>query len=347
MNPLTQGCEINYDGDLLKSVQFVRGLEVRPLWSKLERLKPDEMIFWIDRFDSLCSISSEWALAQAIERASNTAISKRSQFVRTILCELNRFIWLTTYIGRVIGSLAQESLKEQIFIIREQVLSMQEELTGGRILPQALCVGGARRELALGDIQKMRLFIINLRASWLKFNELSKPDKLLEARLRNLLIIKKEEVEKKGWWGIVGKASGISYDSRIHRPHGAYPFLKIEIPTREVGDALSRFQVALSEIDLSLNLIDQLLTLIPSEIEKKSERNRFSSGLFFATAESAKGPVIAAIETTSDDLILNVRLFTCGQRVWPQLENYFIGMRAEDFELAAASLGIDPEEVEA
>jgi NADH-quinone oxidoreductase subunit D len=344
---MIQDCELNYDGDMIESVQFARGREVRPLWQKIERLKPNEMIFWVDRLDSLCSIPSEWALAQAMESASDYVVSKRSLFVRTILCEVNRLVWLTTYLGRVIGSLGQESLRQQVFVLREQVFTMQEELTGGRILPGAFCIGGTRRELALGDVQKIRLFIQGWKFSWERWLNLVEPDILLKRRLSGLLPISPEIVKKFGWWGIVGKASGVAYDARKHRPHGAYPFIDFNIIGRTSGDALALFEIAMGETSLSLDLIDRLLTLIPGQLDAKKDRAPFNPGVFFGTSESAKGPVTAIVETNRQDHVLNVKLFTCGQRVWPRLENFIKGIRIEDFEVAVASLGIDPEEAEA
>jgi NADH:ubiquinone oxidoreductase subunit D len=146
--------KLQYEGDMLKSAAFQKGFQERPLWTKLQTLTPAEMILWVDRFDSLSSISSEWALAQAFEKSYGLEIPKRTQYVRSILCEVNRLIWLTTYLGRVMKALGGLTLYQEIMVLREQTLSAQEELTGGRILPQALCLGGCRRDLALGHIER-------------------------------------------------------------------------------------------------------------------------------------------------------------------------------------------------
>ncbi len=335
-----------YDGDLIAAVQIKRGTHIRPLWAKMESLKPEHMILWADRFDSLCPIASEWALSQAVEAAAKIKVPKRAQYVRTILCELNRLVWLTTYLSRITYALGQRSLTQHALLLREQVYQRQEELTGGRVLPQAFNIGGCRRELAIGDVQKVRQFIQGLRFSWNKWLDLIADDPLVQSRLAGLLVIPSEYVEQMSWWGVVGKASGVNYDARKHRPHGAYPFIDFSIPTRKQSDALARFEIAIAEINCSLEIIENLLNTIPVEIEPTPKFDGLTQGFYFGAAESAKGPVISALEVTARGAVATVRLFTSGQRVWPTIDEMFEGTRVEDFQLAIASLGLDPEEAE-
>src|ERR1700761_9278270 len=127
--------QLQYEGDMLKAANFKKGFQERPLWTNLQTLTPAEMILWIDRFDSLSAISCEWSLVQAFEKSNGMEIPKRTQYVRSILCEVNRLIWLTTYLGRVMKALGGVTLHQEIMVLREQAMAAQEELTGGRILP--------------------------------------------------------------------------------------------------------------------------------------------------------------------------------------------------------------------
>jgi len=341
--------DLTRSGDLLKSVRFKHGSQGRPLWARMERLLPFEMIMWVDRFDSLCPIASERALARAVETSADIDIDKRMEFVRTLLCELNRLVWLTTYLGRVTDALGQCTLTQQVLVLRESVLVMQEEITGGRILPQAFKIGGVRRDFAMGDVRKVRTFLSAWKLSWESWVKLIEGDPLLESRLHGLMIIPPTVVEKLAWWGVVGKGSGVDYDSRRHRPHGAYPFLDFELISRSEADALARFEVVIDEVGLTLKLLDQVLRDIPDKGTGSPESVipiSLKPGIFFGTAESAKGPVIATVEVAGNDFVSAVRLLATGQRVWPVLEPLFKDIRAEDFELAFASLGVDTEEAE-
>jgi NADH-quinone oxidoreductase subunit D len=334
---------MNYDGDLIKSLELVKNKAVRPLWLTMESQSVDEMLIWVDRFDSLCPISSEWALAQAIENSCGVVISERNQFVRTIFAEINRLVYLTTYLSQLVQSLNLQSSYQQGMILREKVFQQQEELMGGRILPQVFKVGGLRRGLAIGDVQKVQTFISQWKKSWSSWKSVVLFDPMIESRLENLLVLSKKEISRKCFLGIVGKASGVFYDARLHQPHGAYALLKtsLNIPFDVHGDALSRFNVAVHEVDLSLSLCEELLSGITAveQVEESVKDIPLKEGIYSSSAESARGPVTSLIEVNSSQKISSVRLFNSSQRVWPEIEAYFLKQRAEDFQLAWNSLG--------
>lgn len=340
--------EISYDGDLIDRVTFKKGQSVRPLWETMLALSPDEMVYWVDRFDFLCPVASEWALAQAFEESAKIKIPLRIQFVRSILNEVNRLIYLTTYLGGVVKGVGLSTSYQQVMILREQVFQKQEELTGGRILPQVLKVGGVRRDLALGDIQKLGEFLKGWKFGWKKWFELVEDDPILESRLEDLLKISYKTAEKSALWGIIGKASGLVYDARLHQPHGAYSQVNAELKYdfELNGDALARFYVAIFEINYSLNLIDQFLVQISSENPSTKLDYKLNPGIFTGSAESAKGPVTAVIEVGSDQKTKAVRVISVGQRIWPRIEELFAASRAEEFDLLWASLGMSAEESE-
>jgi Ni,Fe-hydrogenase III large subunit len=340
--------EIFFDGDLIKNLSIKKNMAVRPLWRVMEALSPDEMLIWVDRFDSLCPIASEWALAQALEDSAGLIIPKRVQFVRSIYAEINRLIYLTTYLGGVLREVGLNTNHQLVLVLREQVFQKQEELMGGRILPQVFKMGSVRRDLALGDIQKVRQFVQGWKFGWEKWKDLTLGDTLLESRLENLLKISKNEIKRKSFWGLVGKGNGILYDSRLHQPHGAYAHIpwKLEFSFPLNGDALSRFNVAVYEIDLALQITEELLKNIPVDSIEKTEKYELKEGIFTGCAESGRGPVKSVVEVDGAQRVRSVKLFNCSQRVWPQIENYFLGQRAEDFGLSWNSLGLSAEESE-
>jgi Ni,Fe-hydrogenase III large subunit len=169
---------------------------------------------------------------------------------------------------------------------------------------------------------------------------------LLWATLKDLVPVSQTLVKRLGWWGIVGKASGLNYDARRHRPHGAYPFLDFNLCERKTCDAKARFEVALDEMNLSLDILNQLLSDIPNDPGERPMPKSFTPGYFYGTSESAKGPIISCVEITEQGQVGSVRLFSTSQRVWPVIDHLFTNLRAEDFHLAHASLGIDSEDGE-
>lgn len=341
--------EISYNGDLIENVKFKKGLAQRPLWSTLKNLTPDQMVMWSDRFDSLCPVASEWALAQALENSCGVRVSARTQMVRSIFAEINRLVYLTSYLGNVVRGAGLMQAYQQILILREQVFQKQEEITGGRILPQVFKVGGVRRDLALGDLRKVREFLNTWKESWNSWLSLTAEDEILQSRLEDLLPISAETCRKFALWGIVGKSSGLVYDSRIHQPYGGYPYLDLQLSFGFplLGDGLTRFKMAIFETNLALNLGEQLLNQMVSESAPVAapKEIKLQDGIFTGTSEATKGPVTAVVEVKGEK-VANLKIFTPGQRIWPQIEEFFVGSRAEEFDLLWASLGMSAEESE-
>ncbi len=339
---------VSYDGDVVRSVHFKKGRERRPLWQALQQLDLDNMIGWADRFDSLCPLAAEWCLAMALEESADVQVPERIQYVRTLHGEINRLIWFTTYLGKICQVLRLFSLREEILLLREQIFLITEELLGGRVLPHAFKLGGCHRVLSIGESQKVRSFLKGWRFQWDRWVDFFS-DPMIESRLSGLLKINPAVVEHRGWWGVVGKASGVAYDARQQRPYGAYPFFDFKIPSLQTGDAWARVQIACQEIELSLQLIDKVSSQMPSDggVLPASEKNppMLKDGIFKATSEASKGAFTAAV-VIKDQKILNMRIFSSGQRVWPYLETLLVGIRSDDLDLAIASLGVDPEEAE-
>ena len=338
---------VNYEGDIVKKVSVLRRREQRPLWDTLKNIEITRAIGWADRFDGYCALAAEWSVALALESAFKIEVSNRNQFIRTLHAEVNRLVYHTTYLSRVVASLRQHGLKQEVLLLREQVFNLTDELLGARVLPNAFIFGGSLRPLTVGETQKVRSFIKGWRFQWNRwlgfFN-----DPVVKSRLDGLLVVPPEVIEKWGWYGLVGKAAGISYDARKHRPYGAYPFLDFKIPEFTSSDAWARVQVVVAETELSLSLIEAV-SLQFSSADDHSQAVpatlQGDDGFYRATVESAKGPFTAAV-VLKDSKIDGIRIFSPGQRAWESFEPLLTGLRSDDLELAIASLGLDPQEAE-
>ena len=82
-------------------------------------------------------------------------VPPRAVFLRTIWSELARLSSHLLWLGLMADAFGFESLFMQSFRIREKIVDMLEEMTGGRIILGVCRVGGVRRDVpndALTDI---------------------------------------------------------------------------------------------------------------------------------------------------------------------------------------------------
>ena len=61
--------------------------------------------------------------------------------------------------------------------------------------------------------------------------------------------VKHELVAPLNLTGPIARAAGASIDTRINHPYGIYSRLELEIPLKQDGDVLARFQVKAEEIN--------------------------------------------------------------------------------------------------
>lgn len=334
---------MDYTGDFVKSFRLKRGLEIRPLWKKMERMDPDSLLIWAERFDSISPVAAGLSVAMALEKSAKFQVSLSNQYSRTIAAEINRLVWLVNYLGNSLKSISPEFCVSAAFLLREKVFATQEELFGGRVLVQSTKLGGLRRGFALGDLQKIRNFVEQWRAQWREWRSLVDNDPARVSRFSGVMVVPPALVQKYSWWGIVGKSSGVAYDSRLHRPYGAYPHVDFEVPMGKNGDAETRFQVALLEVELSLTLIEKLLAGFPQASLHEVKEVKLNPGFYTGWAESGSGPFVSVLEVGADCMVHSVRIFSSDQRALPLLEKMLVGVRADDFWLALNSLGVSLE----
>jgi Ni,Fe-hydrogenase III large subunit len=66
-----------------------------------------------------------------------------------------------------------------------------------------------------------------------------------------------------GATGYVGKASGQSFDVRRNAAYAPYDRLEVKVPTYRAGDVAARAKIRLDEIQISLQLIAEMLDSLP------------------------------------------------------------------------------------
>jgi Ni,Fe-hydrogenase III large subunit len=134
--------------------------------------------------------------------------------------------------------------------------------------------------------------------------------------------------------GFVGRASGRKFDARQLRSWPLHDQLRLEVPVLKAGDVNARLWVRATELQRSFDLVEQILTLLPS-------------GPIHAPAPSSPGEGLALVEGFRGDVLAWVRLdqgriARCHLRdpswfQWPLLEAAIEGNIVADFPLCNKS----------
>lgn len=342
---------LKFDGDRIEQASIRWGANDRPLWKTLESLDLAVAVKWADRFSAYEAISAEWCMAGAIEKANNIICPPRAEFLRTIYAEIQRLLWCFQYLGKIFKILGDEIRYQQCLKLREQIFECQEVLTGSRILPQIFCIGGLERDLSIGEKRKLKALLRTIEYEFrIYFRDLSN-DLMLMTRMKGLLPISKKTAVAFSIFGPAGQASGATHDLRSASPYGVYDKFTLtsfdrsrtvdwfseSVVRSERGDGLSRMRSVFFQIRQSLGVVDSALEQIAEGpiVTKFDTVLKMKSGIWIFGVESGSGPAYGMFNDGK------IRIMSHSLRMTHFLEKLLLGLYADDFELAAASLGID------
>lgn len=343
--------KVELDGDRIKKINLVWGIEDRPLWKTIETIDPKVSVKWVDRLSSFESIASEWVVAGLLESKEKIKTPERALFLRILFSETQRLLWSYNYLAQIFKSLEDHTRYQVLLRLRELVFETQELLTGSRILPQILCIGGIERDLTIGERKKIKNLLIQLEHEFRFIVRDITNDQLVVKRLSGFLTLDESLTRRFFISGPIGQASGYQQDLRTEFYRKLSPQLEVEVfdskktvdwfsedgVSSQKGDGLSRLRSVMFQIRQSLNLIDTLLDVLPEGDIKSSavpEHIQLDSYAIFEV-EGASGVFTGILKNNT------IRILTPSMRMRYIFEDLLPGLYEEDLNLAIASLAID------
>src|SRR4030042_1237347 len=326
---------INTDISRVVSDEFYKGMEIYNL------------IAYINRFDWKAGIFPEVCLCSAFEELLQLKLTKRAQYARMLLCELYRISNHIYFISNICNILQYDIAYGLCLLEREKVLRLIETITGSRVTPNFIRIGGARRDIEEEAMLNIRKNLLPLFKNIRRIKKIMMNDFLVIERLKNTCIIPKDIALEYGITGPNLRACGIRYDLRKDKDLIAYKDLSFTVPIRRSGDCLDRVLIRFSEIFQSLKLINQIIDNFPrgphikkinlSHLEFQpgviSQGIECPHGLFKIYMEAGKRNIDSLVikGPSINSLILS--------------EEIFKGSNIEDADLILVSLDISPGEI--
>jgi Ni,Fe-hydrogenase III large subunit/Ni,Fe-hydrogenase III component G len=205
-----------------------------------------------ERISGDTAVGHALAYCQAVEHATATQIPVVAVEARALLLELERVHNHVTDLGALCNDVGHGILNAHAQRIREQLLRLNQHVTGHRLLRGGVLPGGARL-LALPAPAQLRAVGEDIR----DLVRLALGHAVVKDRFTGTAVLPEQAARDLGCLGYVARASGLALDARtMHPALDLGPAL--HVPTLDGGDVLARFQIRAQEIDVSLALIDQL-----------------------------------------------------------------------------------------
>ncbi|MFQ5867623.1 MAG: NADH-quinone oxidoreductase subunit C [bacterium] len=223
----------------------------------------NQICFVAERICGICGFVHSCCYCQTVEEAARIEIPPRARYIRTSMLELERIqshlLWLGIA-GHIIGF---DTILMQSWRIREPLMWICEQITGNRKTYGMNLIGGVRRDIPEDLHPKILEMLENIKK---ELNALIKAivgDPSLMKRLKNVGILKKDEVKKLCSVGPTARGSGVKIDSRKDHPYAAYDKLQFNVVLKEECDSWARTMVRLEEVLESINIIKQALKEMP------------------------------------------------------------------------------------
>ena len=242
------------------------------------------------------------------------------------------------WLGLLADALGFESLFMESWRVREKILDMFDETTGGRIIHSVNQVGGVQRDMDSAMLKHLLETIRDIERDLKPLVDTFLKDYTVQSRLKGTGILKKDDAILLGAVGPMLRASGVEYDARV-LGYGAYKHLSVEPIISADGDCYGRCEVRLKELFQSFALIREAIGKIPEgDIRVPVKGN--PSGEYFLRIEQPRGEAIYYVKGNGTKFLDRFRLRTPTTSNIPPLVETLKGCQLAD--VPVLILTIDP-----
>jgi Ni,Fe-hydrogenase III large subunit/Ni,Fe-hydrogenase III component G len=304
----------------------------------IERLfhgrSPAEAIELTERISGDTAVGHTLAFCLAVEDASGHRVEPGAQRTRAILLELERLYNHAGDLGGLCGEAGHGVLDAHAQGIREELLRLNESVTGHRLLRGAITPGGVsvRR---LPDPERLA----GLAAEVASLVALAMESSVVVDRFTGTAVLTTKQAESCGALGYVARASGLRVDARHD-----HPFLEADPPRaydNTDGDVLARFLARAAEFADSVRLIAALTEqgldypAVPGPLARRIEP---TSGV--GIVEGWRGTIVHRVELSAEGTVTRAKVVDPSFVNWAALPPALTGIDVADFPLANRSFNL-------
>ncbi|WP_166334181.1 NADH-quinone oxidoreductase subunit D [Sphingobacterium chungjuense] len=277
-HPSTHGVlrlELITDGEIVKEVIPHLGYLHRCFDKHAESMNFGKSIPFTDRLDYLSSMNNSHAFVMGVERmlGMEQSIPKRVEYIRVLVCELNRIASHLIAIGTYGIDIGAFTPFMWCFRDREHIMAMLEWASGSRMLYNYIWVGGLFYDLPVGFEERCRELVDYFKPKLDELDEILTNNQIFIARTANIGVLPADVAINYGCSGPMLRGSGIKWDLRRVDGYSVYPELEFDIPVGEgkmgqKGDCWDRYKVRVDEVRESIRIIEQCLARLTSDFKR-------------------------------------------------------------------------------
>ncbi|WP_369386505.1 NADH-quinone oxidoreductase subunit C [Streptomyces sp. CG1] len=289
-----------------------------------------------ERISGDTAVGHALAYCLAVEEANGTEVPEEAQRARALLLELERVHNHVADLGMLCNDVGHGILNAHAQRVREQLLRLNKEVTGHRLLRGGVVPGGAIVR-ALPDRGRLKAIGEDIR----EIADLALGHSTVRDRFTGTAILRTSAAREIGCLGYVARASGIADDARVAHPFTGYG-AQLDVPVHDTGDVLARFLVRAEEIETSLALIEQFADSLETHAAVLAPQPPPGAGpsTGVGLVEGWRGTIATRVELAPDGTLSRVKPVDPSFFNWPALPVALADTIVPDFPLTNKSFNL-------
>ena len=253
-----------------------------------------QVVTLFDRMDYIGNFNNELAYCMAVEKLMGLEVPERAEYIRVILCELNRIASHLLYVGTM--GLDAGAMTPVMFSFRgrERVQALFEAVSGARLMHNYFRIGGLKEDVPDNFRQLVAELMPLLREDVEQSDKILTFNEIFLSRLKDVSPITADEAIALGLTGPLLRACGYEYDVRKAQPYSVYDRFDFDIPVGLDGDCWDRHWVRVQEMYQSLRIVEQAMAQLPEGPVASPLGRRLirpPAGESYARAENPRGEI--------------------------------------------------------
>lgn len=342
-HPATHGVlrfRLALDGEEIRKIDIRCGYIHRGIEKMSEKLTYPQILALTDRLDYLSAHQNRHALCMCIENAMGLEVTERTQYIRTIMDELQRIDSHLLFLSCAAMDLGAITTFIYGFRDREKILDIFEEVTGGRLIQNYNTIGGVQADITPGFAQKVKDYCQYQKGKIQEYNDVFTNNVITRKRMIGVGHLSLEDAISYGCTGGTGRASGWACDVRKRHPYALYDKVDFKEIIYKNGDCYDRFLLRIDEILESIHIIEQLIDSIPEGDYKVKTKPiiRLPEGKFSAAVEGSRGEFGVFIESRGDKSPYRIKFRPMGLPLVAAMHKILKGAKVADLIAIGATL---------
>ncbi len=266
-HPITRGAavfDVELAGERIEAVEIELGYAHRGFEKECESVGWAEVVPYTERLNYNSGVLANTAYCLTVEKLLGVRCPPRADWLRVLAGELARVSDHLARCGRVASQLGADAAASRVRDAREFIFDALESLSGARLLPSYVRIGGVCRDLPDDFAARWPQRCDSLRRLLDAYETLANRNPIFAGRLQGSGVLSREDCIRYSVTGPILRAAGEAWDLRKQTPYLVYSDLEFDVPVGSLGDNLDRLLVCLEEIRQSLGIVGQCLEVLES-----------------------------------------------------------------------------------